>query len=90
MPKIRITNPQPRCAKYTTASQAERFVRRGQAVLFGNELTFLSSVEKRQLNAAEQQLRAERCASDVYIRGMVWWNGDAGVDIMKRPGEVRS
>jgi hypothetical protein len=38
MSKIRIANPQPGSAKYTTGSQAERYVRRKEALIIGGEL----------------------------------------------------
>jgi hypothetical protein len=89
MPKIRIANPQPGRSKYTTASQAERYVRRGEAVLIGPELHFLTPEEIRRRRGFEQIIASERRASDVYVRGVVWWDGcDAGG--MHRPGEVRS
>jgi hypothetical protein len=89
MSKIRIANPQPGSAKYTTASQAERYVRRKQAVIIGNELHFLSPAEQRRMLTINRIIQSERRASDVYIRGIVWWNGrDSGG--MHRPGEVVS
>ena len=87
MPKIRIANPRPGSAKYTTISQAERFIRRGDAVITGDDLYFLSEAEKRHTQNIERQIvAAGRRASDVYINGVVWWDGnDAGG--MHRPGE---
>ncbi len=43
MSKIRIANPQPGSARYTTASRAARYVRRKEAVIVESELHFLSS-----------------------------------------------
>ncbi len=88
MSKIRIANPRPGCARYTSESQAERYVRRGEAVRIGDELHFLSQAEQRHMENVERQIiRSERRASDVYIRGTVWWDGpDPGG--MHRPGEV--
>ena len=89
MPKIKIANPQPGCAKFTTISQAERYLRRKDAVIIDGMLHFLSSDERRRKLAISPIIKSERCASDVYIRGIVWWNGkDPGG--MHRPGEVIS
>ena len=89
MPKIRIANPQPGCAKYTTANQAERYVRRREAVIVDGELHFLSPADQRRMQSFIQNMQSERRASDVYIRGIVWWDGrDPGG--MHRPGEVVS
>jgi hypothetical protein len=89
MSRIRIANPQPGSAKYTTASQVKRYVRRKEAVLVDGELHFLSPAEQRQLRTFLQTVQSERRASDVYIRGIVWWDGsDPGG--MHRPGEVIS
>jgi hypothetical protein len=46
MSKIGIANPQPGSAKYTTASQAERYVRRKEAVIVNGELHSLSPTDK--------------------------------------------
>jgi hypothetical protein len=90
MSKIRIANPRPGSAKYTSECQAERYVRRGEAVKIGDELQFLSETEQRQLRNVEAQVaQSERRASDVYIKGTVWWNG-SDPDGMHRPGEVVS
>ncbi|HEX2967146.1 MAG TPA: hypothetical protein VHO84_15280, partial [Syntrophorhabdaceae bacterium] len=67
MSKIRIANPQPGCEKYTTASRAERYVQRKEAVIINGELRFLSSVDQRQMQAFIQTVQSERRASDVYI-----------------------
>lgn len=90
MSKVRITNPNPGCAKYTTESQADRYVRRGEAVLIGSELTFLSKSERGHMVNIERQMQQGRSRSDVYVdpKGMTFWNG-ATVG-MHRPGEVRS
>jgi hypothetical protein len=89
MSRIRIANPQPGSAKYASVSRAERYVRRKQAVLIEGELHFLSPAEQRQMQAFVQTLKSERRASDIYIRGIVWWDGrDPGG--MHRPGEVIS
>jgi hypothetical protein len=89
MSKIRIANPQPGSSKYTTAGQAERYVRRKEAVIVDGELHFLSPAEQRRMRTYIQTVRSERRASDVYIRGIVWWDGrDPGG--MHRPGEVIS
>ena len=89
MPKIRIANPLPGSAKYTTARQAERYVRRKEAVLIDSTLHFLSPAERRQMQSVTRIIQSERRASDVYIRGVIWWNGrDPGG--MHRPGEVIS
>lgn len=88
MSKIRIANPKPGSAKYTTESQAERYVRRGEAVLIGRDLHFLSESEQRHMRNVEAQIIiSERRASDVYIEGTVWWDGDDPGG-MHRPGEV--
>jgi hypothetical protein len=89
MSKIRIANPQPGREKYTTVSRAERYVRRKEAVIFDGMLHFLSSIDQRRMQAFIQTVQSERRASDVYIRGIVWWDGrDPGG--MHRPGEVIS
>jgi hypothetical protein len=86
MSKIRIANPQPGSSRYTTTSQAERYVRRKEAVIIGNALHFLSPAEQRHMQNIDRIIQSERRASDVYIRGIVWWDGnDAGG--MHRPGE---
>ena len=89
MPKIRIANPQPGCAKYTSANQAERYLRRKQAVIVDGMLRFLSPMEQRRNQTTTRVIQSERRASDVYIRGIVWWDGgDPGG--MHRPAEVVS
>ena len=90
MSKVKITNPNPGCAKYTTESQADRYVRRGEAVLIGCEWTFLSDSEQRHMHNVERSLQAGRSCSDVYVDGKsVLWNGSEPGG-MHRPGEVRS
>jgi hypothetical protein len=89
MSKVKITNPRPGSAQYTTADQADRHVRRGEAVLIGKELTFLSDAERRHMRNIESQLSVSaRSNSDVYvdIKQTIWWNG-GDVDGMHRPGE---
>jgi len=71
MSKIRVANPQPGAARYTTASQAKRLVRRKQAVMVDGVLHFLSSTEHRRMQTFLQTIKSERRASDVYIRGIV-------------------
>jgi hypothetical protein len=89
MSRIRIANPQPGSAKYASVSRAERYVRRKEAVIVDGMLHFLSSVNQRRMQAFIQTVQSERRASDIYIRGIVWWNGrDPGG--MHRPGEVVS
>ena len=89
MSKISIANPQPGSARYTTARQAERYVRRREAVIIDGELHFLSSMEQRRMLTLNRIIQSERRASDVYVRGTVWWDGrDPGG--MHRPGEVVS
>jgi len=89
MSKIRIANPQPGREKYTTASRAESYIRRKEAVLIDGALHFLSPAEQRRTQTFIQTVKSERRASDVYIRGIVWWDGrDPGG--MHRPGEVIS
>lgn len=90
MSKIKIANPKPGCTRYTTESQAERYVRRGEAVQIGNELHFLSETEQKRLRNIERHIQqSERCGSDVYIRDTVWWDG-ADPGGMHRPGELVS
>lgn len=67
MPKIRIRNPRPGCAKFTTPGQAERLVRRGEAVLFGHELEFLSAADQAHMQRIDAQIAADRKGSDVYV-----------------------
>jgi hypothetical protein len=89
MSRIRIANPQPGSAKYTTASRAERYVRCKKAVMMDGKLHFHTPAEKWKMQTFVQTVRSERRASDVYIRGIVWWDGrDPGG--MHRPGEVIS
>ncbi len=75
MSRIRIANPQPGSAKYATVSRAERYVRRKEAVIIDGELHFISPAEQRRMRSFIQTTQSERRASDVYIRGIVWWNG---------------
>lgn len=89
MPKIKIANPQPGRSKYTSPNQAERYVRRGEAVLIGSLLHLFTPEEIRRQRSNEQIIRSERRASDVYIRGVVLWNG-SDINGMHRPGEVVS
>ena len=72
MSKIRIANPQPGSARYTTASQAERYVRRKEAVIIDSELHFLSPIEQRRMQTFNRIFQSKRRANDVYVRGMVW------------------
>jgi hypothetical protein len=89
MSRIRIANPQRGSAKYTTASRAERYVRRKEAVMINGEQHFLTPAERWKMRTFIQTVLSERRASDVYIRGIVWWDGrDPGG--MHRPGEVIS
>ena len=68
-----------------------RYVCQGKAVLMGDLLDFLTEAERRHMQGIEAQIpRSERRALEVYTRGTIWWNGDAGVDVMKRPGCLRS
>jgi hypothetical protein len=69
MSKIRIANPQPGCAKYTTANQAERYLRRKEAVIINGMLHFLFSEERRRKLAVNPIIHSERHASDVYVTG---------------------
>jgi hypothetical protein len=86
MSKVRIANPLPGSSRFTTASQAERYVRRKEAVIIDSVLHFLSPAEQRHMRNVERIIQSERRASDVYVRGIVWWDGnDAGG--MHRPGE---
>ena len=58
-----------------------------QAVRIGAELHFLSGPSNGTYKTGRQIIQSERRASDVYIRGTVWWDGpDPGG--MHRPGEV--
>jgi hypothetical protein len=54
MSKIRIANPQPGSARYTTASRAARYVRRKEAVIIEGTLHFLSSTEQRRMRTIIQ------------------------------------
>ena len=94
MSRIRIANPQPGTAKYTTASRAERYVRRKEALIIDGELHFLSPTEQRRLRTLNQTIQSERRASDVCVdrradeEGAIWWNGsDARKTAMHKPGE---
>jgi hypothetical protein len=75
MSRIRIANPHPGSARYTTASQAERYVRRKEAVIVNSELHFLSPTEQRFMQTIDRIIPSEQRASDVYVRGGMWWNG---------------
>jgi hypothetical protein len=79
MSKIRIANPQPGSAQYTTILRAKRYVHRGEAVLIGQEVHFLSAIEQRHQQNIEKQIAAceGRKASDIYVdqRGVIFWNG---------------
>ena len=64
-------------------------MRRREAVIIDGKLHFLSPMEQRRMQTFIQIIQSERRASDVYIRGIVWWDGrDPGG--MHRPGEVVS
>jgi hypothetical protein len=64
-------------------------VRRKKAVMIDGELHFLSRAEEWQMNTFIQTVKSVRRDNDVYIRGIVWWDGrDPGG--MYRPGEVIS
>lgn len=89
MPKIRISNPQPGRSRYTTVSQAERYVRRGEAVFIGNALHFIEPDQVRSRRSMMHTIASERRASDVYVKGTVWWDGDDPGG-MHYPGEVVS
>jgi len=67
MSRIRIANPQPGSAKYTSASRAERYVRCKKAVMKDGELHFLSRAEEWRMNTFIQNSISERRASDVYV-----------------------
>ena len=57
----------------------------------GDRLHFLTEAERRHMHGIEALIpRSERRALEVYTRGMVWWNGDAGVDVINWPGCLRS
>ena len=87
MSRIRIANPKPGSAKYATVGQANRYVHRGEAVLIGNELTFLSAAEQKHMNYIERHLiQAGRAFSDVYIKGPVNWRGDGLTEKFYLPG----
>jgi hypothetical protein len=79
MSKIRIANPQPGCARYTSEAQAERYVRRKEAVLIGRNLHFLCATEQRHQRNIEIQIEtaSTRERSDAYVdpRGVIYWNG---------------
>ena len=94
MSRIRIANPQLGTAKYTTASRAERYVRRKEALIIDGELHFLSPTEQRRPRTFNQTIQSERRASDVYVdqradeKGAIWWNGsDTRKTAMHKPGE---
>jgi hypothetical protein len=92
MPKIEIANPQPGCARYTTVNQAERFVRRGDAVLLGHILHFLQEAEKQHMRNILPHINPQpRKHSDVEVdqRPAIWWDGDDPGG-MHKPGEVVS
>jgi hypothetical protein len=91
MSRVRIANPRPGSAKYTSESQARRYVRRGEAVRIGPDLHFLSDAEQRHMRNVEAHISvSERRASDVYVGSRkIWWNG-VDIDGMHRPGEVIS
>jgi hypothetical protein len=69
MPKIRIANPQPGCARYTTVNQAERYLRRKEAMIIDGMLHFLSPDERRLKLALNPIILSERRDSDVYVNG---------------------
>ncbi len=87
--KIRIANPRPGSARYTTVNQAERYVRLGMAVMTAGVLCFTTSAEERQRQAI-RYVPSSRCCSDAYVLGVVYWNGEASPFAMRKPGEVRS
>ena len=69
MPKIRIANPHPGCARYTTVNQAERYLRRKEAMIIDGMLHFLSPDERRLKLALNPIILSERRDSDVYVNG---------------------
>lgn len=95
MYKVRILNASKHGAGYTTANQAQHYVRRGEAVLIGDVLHFLTHAEQIRQRQIEQQMVLERWHSDVYVdqqakkEGAIWWNaGD--IKGMHKPGELVS
>lgn len=65
MAKIRIMNPLPGGAGYTSVRQALEYCRRGIAYMRNHVLTF------------RRGQPGGRLAGDVYVdaRGTIWWNG---------------
>ncbi|HTN73100.1 MAG TPA: hypothetical protein VMO00_18610 [Methylomirabilota bacterium] len=91
MSKVRIANPRPGGAQYTTIAQADRFVRRHEAYIDGEQLHFLQPAELRQTQGVMAAIAAERHRSDVYITRQVWWNGDDPDPYATHgPGDIRS
>jgi hypothetical protein len=75
---IEIANPLPGGQSFTSLKRAQEYCRKGVAYkLKDGRLRFRAQTQSR------------REASDVYIRGMVFWNG-RNPGHMHRPGEVVS
>ena len=78
---VEIANPLPGGQRFTSAKRAEQYCRTGAAYMMRDG--------RLQFRARIQEQR--RQASDIYIRGKVWWNGnDSDPSAMHRPGEVVS
>lgn len=70
MPKIEIANPLPGSSKWASRSQADRYCRRGEAVMDMGRLRWLSDTEQRHIRRAEIELAHEgRQGSHVYVDG---------------------
>jgi hypothetical protein len=83
--QIEIANPLPGGSCWTSLKRAENFVRRGLAMMRDGVLVFYGPTQefRERFQAAEFE-RAFR-----HGRGdRVYWNGSAGAEKMKRPGEV--
>jgi hypothetical protein len=78
---VEIANPLPGGQSFTSAKRAEQYCRTGAA--------FMLRDGRLQFRARVQEHR--RQPSDVYIRGIILWNGsDLDASAMHRPGEVVS
>jgi hypothetical protein len=78
---IEIANPLPGGQRFTSTKRAKQYCCTGAAyMLRDGRLQFRAHIQEHR-----------RPASDVYIRGIVWWNGsDSDPGAMHRPGEVVS
>jgi hypothetical protein len=88
MQTIKIVNPRPGGAKYTSIRAALKYVKQKIARMTErNELFFYDNVRR-----IEERVEAKVAIEKEHARlnGIVLWNGEDGSPVaMHRPGEVR-